>query len=197
MQKINYKIMALIKCKECGREISGKATTCPHCGCPVEKEIKCEECGAILSATDEVCPQCGCPNIQKEVPQTPDNINDQERNKQNNRLKRFLVENRDNLPKNGFQEIQQMLSGLSDEQWDNIEYISFKSPSTLLIISIFLGYLGIDRFMLGDTTNGILKILLTICCGVGLIWWLVDIFKVDKMTREHNYKLLKDTLKYV
>ena len=71
MQKINYKIMALIKCKECGREISDKATTCPHCGCPVEKEIKCEECGAILSATDEVCPQCGCPNIQKEVPVPP------------------------------------------------------------------------------------------------------------------------------
>ena len=69
--------------------------------------------------------------------------------------------------------------------------------SISIIISIFLGYLGIDRFMLGDTTNGILKILLTICCGVGLIWWLVDIFKVDKMTRKHNYKLLKDTLKYV
>jgi len=28
--------MALIKCKECGREISDKATACIHCGCPVE-----------------------------------------------------------------------------------------------------------------------------------------------------------------
>lgn len=28
--------MALIKCKECGREISDKASVCPHCGCPVE-----------------------------------------------------------------------------------------------------------------------------------------------------------------
>ena len=27
--------MALIKCKECGREISDKATACIHCGCPV------------------------------------------------------------------------------------------------------------------------------------------------------------------
>lgn len=28
--------MALIKCKECGKQISDKAQECPHCGCPVE-----------------------------------------------------------------------------------------------------------------------------------------------------------------
>lgn len=28
--------MALIKCQECGREISNKAVSCPGCGCPVE-----------------------------------------------------------------------------------------------------------------------------------------------------------------
>lgn len=27
--------MALIKCKECGKEISDKATACPNCGCPI------------------------------------------------------------------------------------------------------------------------------------------------------------------
>lgn len=32
--------MALIKCKECNKEISDKATTCIHCGCPIEKEIE-------------------------------------------------------------------------------------------------------------------------------------------------------------
>lgn len=30
--------MSLIKCSECGREISDKATACPHCGAPVEIE---------------------------------------------------------------------------------------------------------------------------------------------------------------
>ncbi|MDO4198370.1 MAG: hypothetical protein Q4D13_05230 [Erysipelotrichaceae bacterium] len=28
--------MALVKCKECGKEISSKAATCPHCGCPLD-----------------------------------------------------------------------------------------------------------------------------------------------------------------
>ena len=27
--------MALIKCIECSKEISNKATTCPYCGCPI------------------------------------------------------------------------------------------------------------------------------------------------------------------
>lgn len=30
--------MALIKCPECGREISDKAGKCPHCGCPLQKQ---------------------------------------------------------------------------------------------------------------------------------------------------------------
>lgn len=30
--------MALIKCPECGKNISDKATICPNCGCPMESE---------------------------------------------------------------------------------------------------------------------------------------------------------------
>lgn len=29
--------MALITCKECGQQISNKATTCIHCGCPLSE----------------------------------------------------------------------------------------------------------------------------------------------------------------
>ena len=32
--------MALIKCSECGREISDKAETCPGCGAPVSVTVK-------------------------------------------------------------------------------------------------------------------------------------------------------------
>ena len=35
--------MALIKCSECGKEISDKASACPHCGCPVMVDSKKQE----------------------------------------------------------------------------------------------------------------------------------------------------------
>lgn len=32
--------MALVKCSECGKEISDKASACPNCACPIEKPKK-------------------------------------------------------------------------------------------------------------------------------------------------------------
>ncbi len=32
--------MALIKCSECGKEISSNAESCPHCGNPIEAKEK-------------------------------------------------------------------------------------------------------------------------------------------------------------
>lgn len=32
--------MALIKCSECGKEVSDKAQACPNCGCPIENDNK-------------------------------------------------------------------------------------------------------------------------------------------------------------
>ena len=58
--------MALIKCIECGNQVSDKAKSCPECGCPVEpkkieKKIVCFECGASISDKNETCPKCGVP----------------------------------------------------------------------------------------------------------------------------------------
>jgi len=50
-----------------------------------------------------------------------------------------------------------------------------KSKSTALVISIFLGELGIDRFYLGYTGLGIIKL---ITVGGFGIWWIIDIIKI-------------------
>ncbi len=48
--------MALIKCSECGKEMSDKAKLCPHCG--YEKN-ECPECGEELKSKSNVCENCG------------------------------------------------------------------------------------------------------------------------------------------
>ena len=53
--------MALIKCTECGHEVSDKAQSCPNCGCPIEKSNCCVECGQPIPEGVSVCPNCGCP----------------------------------------------------------------------------------------------------------------------------------------
>ena len=46
--------MALIKCAECGKEISSNAKPCPHCGIKVSNTT-CPECGRKLKGTEEKC----------------------------------------------------------------------------------------------------------------------------------------------
>lgn len=60
---------------------------------------------------------------------------------------------------------------------------SFKNPTVILIIAIFIGEYGVDRFMLGQTGLGVAK--LFTCGGCG-IWWLIDIFTAYKRTYEYN-----------
>ncbi len=53
--------MALIKCCECGNEVSDKAKSCPRCGYPISedfKQIKCQFCGDIIPANSSKCPSC-------------------------------------------------------------------------------------------------------------------------------------------
>lgn len=63
-----------------------------------------------------------------------------------------------------------------------------KSKTTALILSIFLGGLGIDRFYLGHTDLGVLKLLTG---GVFGILYIIDIIMIvtGKMTTKDGQKL--------
>lgn len=50
--------MALIKCSECGKEMSDHAKMCPNCGCD-NNIMFCPECDKQLSTKASMCPNCG------------------------------------------------------------------------------------------------------------------------------------------
>ncbi len=58
-----------------------------------------------------------------------------------------------------------------------------KSPTTALILSIFLGEFGVDRFYIGDTGIGVGK-LLTV--GGAGIWALIDWFLIQNACKHKN-----------
>ena len=54
--------MAIIKCPECGHQVSDQAKTCPSCGIEIlGKIMPCPECGEIVFKNQRSCPCCNAP----------------------------------------------------------------------------------------------------------------------------------------
>ena len=99
----------------------------------------------------------------------------------------FIMSNKDNFPVDKLPIIQQALGRMDENTFNNLSMVQFKSPMTALLLSIFCGSLGVDRFYLGDTGLGIGKLLTAGGCG---IWAIIDWFKIQDATREKNFELI-------
>lgn len=56
--------MAIIKCPECGHQISDRAPVCPSCGVEIAGKItRCPQCGEIYFKDQDVCPNCHYANL--------------------------------------------------------------------------------------------------------------------------------------
>ena len=49
---------------------------------------------------------------------------------------------------------------------------------TMALVCFFLGGIGIHNFMLGETKKGIVKIVLSLCLGIGGILALIDFIRI-------------------
>ena len=88
-------------------------------------------------------------------------------------------------------QIRERLLQMDEAKWTLMQTFQFKDPTTSLIVSLLGGYLGIDRFLIGDTGLGIAKLLT--CGGLG-VWTIIDWFLIMGATKEKNMVKLQQVL---
>ncbi|MEG1886644.1 MAG: TM2 domain-containing protein, partial [Oscillospiraceae bacterium] len=69
----------------------------------------------------------------------------------------YIMTNQKYFPAEKIVYVKEKLLSLDDSKFTLISSIDLKDPTTLLIVSIFLGTFGVDRFMVGDIGMGVLK----------------------------------------
>ena len=96
----------------------------------------------------------------------------------------YIMTNQKYFPIEKMVYLKEKLKNIDEDKFNLLSCVELKDPTTLLLVSIFLGVLGIDRFMIGDTGMGILKLLTFGLCG---IMALLDWFTITKKVKEHNF----------
>ena len=71
-------------------------------------------------------------------------------------------------------------SNITEEE---LNTFCFKSPRLATLLSVLVGWLGIDRFYSGNYIMGIIKL-----CTFGFsgIWWIIDWFLIGKEIKRKN-----------
>ena len=67
-------------------------------------------------------------------------------------------------------------------------YLAGKDKTTMILICLFLGGLGIHNFMMGESKKGVIKIVASMCFGIGAILAIIDLVKIctDKYVVDPN-----------
>ena len=107
----------------------------------------------------------------------------------------FVGMNRDKFPPDRMNVLMQWLNGAPDCAEAELFSIPLKNPTSILLFSIFLGGLGVDRFVVGDTAIGVCKLLFNwLTLG---IWSFLDIFCSYKRAKSKNLETVAQIcLKY-
>ncbi len=117
------------------------------------------------------------------------NASDEEKEKL---IQQFLLTNKKYFKASDIMLVTSQLKTLTADQVQNLmmsqEYVD---PTTNVIVSVLVGGLGVDRFLIGQTGYGVLKL---ITFGGFGIWTLVDWFQISGLTKKHNAEVLMESI---
>lgn len=58
------------------------------------------------------------------------------------------------------------------------EYLNGQDKIVIILVCLFLGGLGIHNFMMGESKKGIFRIIMSLFCGLGALFALIDLIKI-------------------
>ena len=96
----------------------------------------------------------------------------------------YIMANQKYFPGEKMIYLKEKMSTMTDSKWSMLSTVELQDPTTLLLVSIFVGCLGVDRFMLGQVGMGLLKLFTLGGCGFLTIY---DWFTISGKTRERNF----------
>lgn len=107
------------------------------------------------------------------------------------KIEMFLMNNQKNFETSQIPLIVEKLQSVDNDTLMLISSLNYKDPTTMLIVSLFLGGLGVDRFLLGETGMGVLKLLTAGCFGVLTI---IDWCTIISKTRKKNFEIFMESV---
>ncbi|CAM4246259.1 TM2 domain-containing protein [Erysipelothrix inopinata] len=113
--------------------------------------------------------------------------NDTMRDLREREVRMFLMNNGKYFDNAQIPFVHNRLMGMTDHQFLFAMSMQFKDPTMMLIVSIFFGEFGLDRFLMGDIGMGLLKLVTGGLCG---LLWLIDIFQIQGRVRDYNLNQL-------
>lgn len=103
----------------------------------------------------------------------------------------FLTANGNKFNPSQLNQVRNILASADEDRYLSAVSIELKDPTIMLIISVLVGALGIDRFMLGETGLGVAKLLTGGGCG---IWTIIDWFTIQDRTKDYNFQLFSQIM---
>ena len=112
----------------------------------------------------------------------------------------YIDKIRKQIPVELYRELRTRIESASEDKYKKIKELKLKNTYVTVILSLFLGIFGADRFYAGDIRLGIGKLVLGVVGylfgGFGTIgfalqllsyvWWIEDIFFSYRLSRKRN-----------